>query len=663
MEVRFDAIADGFDLVVAGRVVLRHRRDCPALVIAIGTPDLAMTRGNFAIADRVSGTLALADFTVTDDFISLIDGGREIASLRLDGNVLIVRAADPRFNRLTLAFHAKPDEAVWGAGEQFSYLMLNGRRFPMWCSEPGVGRDPQAPLAAKMGTAGGDYWHTNFPQPTFLTSRWLALHLDASVYSALDFTDPKQHRIEVWASEARVELFAADGPAALVGALSARFGRQPPLPEWAIGGAIVGLKDGARSFDRLERFVEAGAAIAGLWCEDWAGVRQTSFGRRLMWDWRRDAQRFPDLPARIAALKARGIRFLAYANPYLADDGLLYEEGLAGGHFVARGDGKGPLLTDFGEFTAATLDFTSEETRAWFAERVLGRELLDIGIAGWMADFGEYLPVDAKLADGSDPLATHNRYPVLWAEVNARAVAGRGQTGEAMFFMRSGFSGVQAHCALLWAGDQSVDFSRHDGMGTVITAALSAGLLGSAYSHSDCGGYTSLHGMVRSEELMQRWCELAAFAPVMRSHEGNRPDDNLQYDSNPTLLACFARWSRVHARLAPYVRQLCAEAAASGLPAQRPMFLHYPDDAALWNVQDTFLYGADLLVAPVIEQGAMDRDVILPGAGAWRHVWTGRDYTPGTHRIAAPFDAPPVFYRPDSAFAPLFDALPQALAA
>ena len=178
----------------------------------------------------------------------------------------------------------------------------------------------------------------------------------------------------------------------------------------------------------------------------------------------------------------------------------------------------------------------------------------------------------------------------------------RGQQGDALFFMRAGFSGVSRYCPLLWAGDQSVDFTRHDGIGTVITAALSAGLLGNVYSHSDCGGYTSVLGNVRSEELMQRWCELAAFAPVMRSHEGNRPDDNLQYDSNPALLACFARWSRVHAHLAPYVRQLCNEASARGLPAQRPLFLHYPDERGLRHVQDQFLYGEDLLVAPVIKR-------------------------------------------------------------
>ena len=191
----------------------------------------------------------------------------------------------------------------------------------------------------------------------------------------------------------------------------------------------------------------------------------------------------------------------------------------------------------------------------------------------------------------------------------------------------------------------------------MITAALSAGLVGNAYSHSDCGGYTSLHGNIRSVELMQRWCELAAFAPVMRSHEGNRPDDNLQYDSTPELLACFALWSRVHAHLAPYVRQLCNEAVATGLPTQRPLFLHYPDDRALYAIQDQYLYGADLLVAPIIEQGALKRTVIIPGDTPWRHLWTNVDYAPGSHSIAAPIGQPPVFYRSDSRYAGLFEAM------
>jgi alpha-glucosidase len=667
VNLRFTPCDDGFDLHFEGRLVMRHRPDCPAVVIACGEAEITMVRGNFSFAHSLQGRREADGSSAIDGGVELLCKGDIIARVTAAGGALEIEAVDPAANRLWVRFNAERGEAVWGGGEQMSYLALNGRRFPMWTSEPGVGRDKSSELTRLMdasGMAGGDYWTTNYPQPTFLTSRWLAVHLDASCYSVLDFSDGACHEVEVWANSARFELFAADGPVELVGKLANRFGRQPELPDWAIGGAIVGLKSGASSFARLERFIEVGVAVSGLWCEDWAGIRETSFGRRLFWDWQlgeRSAARHPALPDRIAKLDERGIAFLAYANPYLAVDGELFAEAEAGGHFCRMLESDETYLVDFGEFDCGVVDFTRVQTREWFAERVLARGMLDHGIIGWMADFGEYLPTDLRLADGSDPMDAHNRWPVLWAEVNAMALASRGKTGEAVFFMRAGFSGVQAHCPLLWAGDQSVDFSRHDGIGTVITGALSAGLLGNAYSHSDCGGYTSLHGNIRSAELMQRWCELAAFAPVMRSHEGNRPDDNLQYDSTPELLACFARWSRVHAALTPYVRALCKQAATAGLPLQRPLFLHYPEDPALFAVQDQYLYGPDMLVAPIIEEGAVSRRVTLPGGTPWRHVWSGEDYAPGPHEIAAPFDAPPVFYRPACSHAALFAALPKAL--
>lgn len=668
MNLRFSSFEDGFDLHFAGRLVMRHRSDCPAVVIASGQADVTMIRGNFSFADCVKDKRTADDCRATGDGFELLCNGSAVARLIAEDQALRVEAVDPSANRIWVRFHAEQGETVWGGGEQMSYLTLNGRRFPMWTSEPGVGRDKSTELTRLMdadGMAGGDYWTTNYPQPTFLTSRWLGVHLDASCYSALDFTNQAHHEIEVWANSARFEFFAAAGPAELVGQLSERFGRQPPLPDWAIGGAIVGLKSGASSFDRLERFLEAGAEMSGIWCEDWAGIRETSFGRRLFWDWQlseRSEARYPALPERIAALEERGIAFLAYANPYLAIDGDLYSEAEAGSHFCRRLDSDETYLVDFGEFDCGVVDFTRPETRKWFAERVLAREMLDRGVTGWMADFGEYLPTDLRLTDGSDPMEAHNLWPVLWAEVNAMALASRDKMGEALFFMRAGFSGVGRYCPLLWAGDQSVDFTRHDGIGTVLTGALSAGLVGNAYSHSDCGGYTSLHGNVRTAELMQRWCELAAFAPVMRSHEGNRPDDNLQYDSTPELLACFARWSRVHAALKPYVRALSDDAVATGLPLQRPLFLHFPDDPALFAVQDQYLYGPDMLVAPIIEEGATARRVVLPGNTPWRHVWTGQDYGPGEHDVPAPLDAPPVFYRPESSYAALFASLPGALA-
>ncbi len=666
--LQLSAVSDGFEVRIGAKIVLRHTRSCPAVAIARGAPDITMYRGNFRIDDAPFDSIELADFDLQNETVDLLTDGRRHARISITGNRLTIASIDPAFDRIRLRFVAEPGEAVWGGGEQMSYLALNGRRFPMWTSEPGVGRDKSTPLTRLMDEemAGGDYWNTNYPQPTFLTSRWLAVHCAESCYSVLDFSDPKHHAVEVWRHSAQFEIFSAEDPCALVSQLSTRFGRQPPLPDWAIGGAIIGLKGGEQSFERLDQFLDAGTAVAGLWCEDWAGIRETSFGRRLFWDWQlgaRSEERFPNLRQRIAELAARGIRFLAYVNPYLAVDGELFAEAKSGGHLCRCLTSDEPHLVDFGEFDCGVLDFTREETRTWFAERIIGREMLDNGIMGWMADFGEYLPTDLRLADGSDAMEAHNLYPVLWGEVNARAVASRGKTGDVLFFMRAGFSGVQAHCQLLWAGDQSVDFTRHDGIGTVITAALSAGLVGNAYSHSDCGGYTSLHGNIRSEELMRRWCELAAFAPVMRTHEGNRPADNLQYDSTPELLRCFARWSRMHAHLAPYVRDLCREAQSAGLPAQRPLFLHYPDDRSLYELQNQYLYGEDLLVAPVIEEGVDTRSVVFPGNAPWICCWTGEEHAPGTREIAAPIGRPPVFYRQGSDHAALFAAMAGKLAA
>lgn len=659
--LQFVASKDGFDLSLGARCILAHRSDFPAVSIASGEPHVTMVRGNFRFADNVTPASPLSRCTLEAGRVALLASpdGAARASVTVDDSAgRLTITALTAHDRITVDFACNTDDVLWGGGEQMSYLALNGRKFPVWTSEPGVGREPGTPLtdmaSADGSFAGGDYWTTNYPEPTVLCSAGWALSLANAEYCEIDATHPGRLRVHVWAGEVVIDVFAGE-PADLTRQLGARFGTRHALPEWALGGAVVGLKQGMASFDRLETLIDAGAQVSGLWCEDWVGIRETSFGRRLFWDWQWNAERYPDLPARIASLKARGIRFLGYVNPYLAVDGPLYPEAAAQGFFARRLDSDAPYLVDFGEFEAGVVDFTNPGACAWFAEEVIGKRMLDFGLDGWMADFGEYLPTDLRLHDG-DPMEEHNRWPVRWAEVNARAVASRGRTGDVLWFMRAGHTGVQAHCPLLWAGDQSVDFSRHDGIGTVITAALSSGLVGNAFSHSDVGGYTSLFGNVRTAELMLRWYELGAFSPVMRTHEGNRPDDNLQIDSTPELVAAFVHWSGVHAGLAPYVRHLVAEAQTSELPAQRALFLHYPEDRETFTIQDQFLYGADLMVAPVIDAGAVMRRVYLPGEG-WRHLWSGQDYRAGWHNVPAPIGQPPVFYRPSSAFAALFASL------
>jgi alpha-glucosidase len=661
-----NSLPDGFDLLLADRLILAHRTAAPCLYVGRGEARMDMYRGNFDIEDRVIERVALRCARIEGRSIafSFDDGQPPLIRASIEGDkadiALRFESLDPSLNRFWLRIQAEPAEHVWGGGEQMSYFDLKGRRFPLWTSEPGVGRDKTSELTFKadvMGKAGGDYWNTNYPQPTYLSSRRYSLHVETTAYAAFDFRLPTEHEIEVWEVPERIELMARPNFTDLVGALSLRFGRPPALPEWVLDGAILGLKDGARSFERMETVIAAGAKLSGLWCEDWVGVRETSFGKRLFWDWRANQQWYPNLKQRIAELRARGLRFLGYVNPYLCVDGALFLEAEKLG-FLATDHAGQTYLVDFGEFDCGVVDFTLPAACVWFEEVVIGQNMLDLGLSGWMADFGEYLPIDLRLADGSDPKLMHNAWPTIWAAVNARGVATRDMTGEALFFMRAGYTGVQQFCPLLWGGDQSVDFSRHDGLVSVICGALSSGLIGNPYHHSDIGGYTSLFGNVRTAELIMRWAEMAAFTPVMRSHEGNRPLDNLQIDQDPVVLAHFARMTQIYVHLAPYLKHLIAEARDLGLPAQRPLFLHFEADPRCYAIQDSYLYGEELLVAPVSRAGASDWTAYVPAGADWRHVWSGAVHSGGqTVTVPAPFGAPPIFARIGGRHAPLFESL------
>lgn len=660
--MKLEKTETGFTLSINGRTILDHSSSAPCIFAGIGEERMDMYRGNFEIEDYVMERSRLAHAHVDGNRIALSEkpGQKPRLVLTVTGRSIEFEAMDPMLNRLWIRIAADTEEHVWGGGEQMSYFDMRGRRFPMWTSEPGVGRDRTSEITFKSNVkdrAGGDYFNTNYPQPTYLSSALYALHVETSAYSVFDFRRKTFHEIEIWAIPERIELFAAATFVELVETLSDRFGRQPPLPDWVYNGAIIGLKDGERSFLRLQKMRDAGVAVSALWCEDWVGLRQTSFGARLFWDWQANEDRYPGLRQRIAELNDDGIRFLGYVNPYLCVDGPLFEIAEAAGYFATDAAGK-TALVDFGEFDCGVVDFTNVAAAEWFAEDIIGKKMLDYGLSGWMADFGEYLPIDVHLSNGIDAKLMHNQWPKLWAEVNAKAVASRGQTGEALFFMRAGFTGVQKHCPLLWGGDQSVDFSRHDGLVTVICAALSSGLLGNAYHHSDIGGYTSLFGNVRTPELLMRWAEMAAFTPVMRSHEGNRPRENVQIDQDPQVLSHFARMTRIYRHLAPYLKSLSDEAVARGLPAQRPLFLHHQDDRETYAIQDSYLYGTDMLVAPVWEAAQVDRVVYLPLGERWVHVWTGKTFAGGEKlRIAAPLGQPPVFYRAGCANEALFAGL------
>ena len=253
-------------------------------------------------------------------------------------------------------------------------------------------------------------------------------------------------------------------------------------------------------------------------------------------------------------------------------------------------------------------------------------------------------------------MVEHNHWPVLWAKCNYEALEETGKLSELVYFMRAGGTGSQRYCPLLWAGDQCVDFSIHDGLASVICAALSAAVIGNGLHHCDIGGYTSLYENVRTKEVFLRWAEMAAFTPVMRTHEGNRPDTNFQYYDDEDAMREFARLTRIHVALAPYLKNLVEENAARGIPVQRPLFFHYENDPKTYQIQTEYLLGEDLLVAPVYLSGKDEWEVYLP-EDEWIHLWSGKEYRKGKIKVAAKMGEIPVFYRKASGYRLLFEQI------
>jgi alpha-glucosidase len=597
---------------------------------------------------------------------------RATVSPRAGGGVLLdvqVRRADA----VMLSSGRSEGAGVHGFGEQFDDFDLDDRLVPILVREQGVGRgDQPLTLLADLTnhSAGGDASMTYAAWASWVTDdlRGVALAPDkpeSHAFAVADTRDPDRVALEVWAPSISAELTAAATPAGLV--TTRRLG-DPVLPDWSQHGAVVGLQGGSMEVRReLAQLRAAGARISAVWLQDWSGQRSTDFGDRVWWTWQLDRERYVGWDQLVDELDEQGIAVTTYVNPFLVDaapkgdDGIrnLYDEAREAGYLVMNDEGS-PYLVDQGGFDAALVDLTNPEARDWFTD-VIAEDVLGIGASGFMADFGEGLPFDAVLARGDAPLA-HNAWPRMWAQT-VRDACSRARVDSCLTWFRSGSLGMSTDASLFWNGDQLVDWGRNDGLHSALLGTFAAGLSGWPLVHSDIGGYTSIGSFLtsyeRSDELLDRWAEMAAFGPVMRTHEGNRPDENPQV-FDPEHTAAFARMTKVYAALQPYRAEVLAEANERGLPAIRHGWLAAPGTEAA-EVDTQFFLGDSLLVAPVLEEGEDSVEVVFP-PGEWRNLFTGATYEEGTLEVDAPLGVPAAFIRADHPLAgQMVDAVQAAL--
>ena len=423
---------------------------------------------------------------------------------------------------------------------------------------------------------------------------------------------------------------------ALMGEVTDLLGRAPMPPRWALG-----FLQSTRHFDdtgelrRLPRTIRE----KRIPCD--ALIYLSSYGEAKGWNRGVGHLEFqPDLWPQPAALldevRARHFEFITHEYPVLHEESPLFAEAEARGYLLATGYERGTGGVANYRQGQRHLDFSDPAVCAWWW--AAHRELVRLGVGGWWLDGGEGPPATAALAGGSGT-RLHNIYDRFRHQAFAEGEAAARPEQRPFLLCRSGAAGMQRFGASTWSGDINNDFPTLDAQ---IPLGLNTGLSGVPYWGTDVGGF--FHPIPETGELYARWFQLGAFSPIFRSH-GWVWREHVPWAHGPEVETICRRYAELRYRLLPYTYTLAWQAHTEGLPLMRPLVLNYPDDPRTWTLDHQYLWGDDLLVAPVTREGATAWPVYLP-RGSWFDYWTGeRHEGPRGVTLEAPLDRLPLLVR------------------
>jgi alpha-glucosidase (family GH31 glycosyl hydrolase) len=555
---------------------------------------------------------------------------------------------------------ATPDERFYGLGERANAAQHRGARVESYVSDgPWIeqNRGLISGLLPPPGFRARDD-ATYFPVPWILSSRGYGFLVDNDETAYHDLATPE--RPDTWSVEVvgapegmplrpapttlRFRVFAGPRPADVLRRFTAAVGRQPsPAAPWVFGPWYQG--------PALQAFRDADVPVS---------VSQTYLHYLPCGDDRSNE------PARTAAAHALGYAITTYFNPMICTSYTpAFTDAAAAGALTTRADGTPYVYPYFTNrfFDVGQFDFSAPAGRRFYAS--LLSDAMDDGHDGWMEDFGEYTPLDSRSADGRDGSATHNRYVTDYHCAAHAATRKR----PIVRFQRSGWTGAARCAQVVWSGDPTTSWD-FDGLRSVVTTGLGMGLSGVSRWGSDIGGFFSLLGPQLTDELLIRWVQLGAVTGVMRTQRDgiSIPSYRRPQVEDPAQIDNWRRYAKLRTQLYPYIVAADREYERSGMPIMRHLMLAYPDDALAAEREDEFLFGPDLLVAPVLAPGAATREAYLP-AGAWVDFWRavrfgspdggfvlgGADVIPGggTHTLPAPLEELPLLVRAGAVLAML----------
>jgi len=523
--------------------------------------------------------------------------------------------------------------ACYGLGEKASALNHVGRRFEMWNVDPsGYER-------------GDDPLYMSVPFLVVQTGGIAAgIFIDNSYHAQVDIGATTPHVLEyrTLGGEFRVYLMAGT-PQTVLERFTELTGRMNLPPLWTLG-----FHQSRWSYYPQSRVLEIAREFRQrhLPCDAiHLDIDYMDDCRCFTWDKRR----FPDVQGMLAELHAQGFKAMAIIDPGIKiDPGYwVFREGIQRDAFICYPDGSryvGPVWPGDCHFP----DFTNPAVREWWGGLYQG--LLDDGLDAFWNDMNEFALITLKPRTtapdilhydaegrGATEAEIHNVYGMLMARASFEGLRRLRPDRRPFVLTRSGWAGVQRY-AVHWTADNK---STWDHLRLSISMVLNLGLSGIPFTGPDTGGFTG----GPTPELFARWMQVSAFLPFYRVHSMIKSPDQEPWAFGPEVEAICRKYLELRYRLLPYLYTAVWQATRTGIPIVRALSFMYPDDLSTYSLDDQFLFGDSLLVAPILEAGAEKREVYLP-AGEWYDFWTGQLYKgQQTVTVEAPLDVLPLFVR------------------
>ncbi len=505
-----------------------------------------------------------------------------------------IKRGSDNARRINPVFTLTADEMIFGCGESATGLNKVGQKVNLFVT------DPQGPETDQMYK----------PIPFFMSNRGYGMFMHTSAPVTCDFGATYIGLNKMFMGDENLDLFVFFGePKDILDEYTDLVGKPGMPPLWSFGTWMSRIT----YFSEKEGYDVAANIRKNKYPCDVIHFDTGWFDVDWQCDYKFSENRFQNPQQMLKDLKSQGFHVCLWQLPYFTPKNRYFPELIKKDMYVKNGNGELP-------YEDVVLDFSNPETVNWYQNKLAG--LLNIGVSAIKVDFGEAAPLNGIYASGKSGWYEHNLYPVRYdmavSEITKKL------HNENIMWVRAAWAGSQRY-PLHWGGDAA---TTNTGMLGTLRAGLSFGLSGFSFWSHDMGGFVKS----TPEDLYCRWLPFGFLTSHTRAH-GAPPTEPWLYDSK-RVQDVFRKSAEMKYRLMPYVYAQAKECTEKGLPMLRALFVEFPDDPGAWKVDDEYLFGSQILVAPLLESGITGRTVYLP-EGKWIDYQTEKVYEGGWHKIEA----------------------------